>query len=353
VRADTLVAQRLDRAQPALSGDPVVLAGGVTSARTRSPISVAATGLIAFRMNARSQRQLTWFDRSGGRLGSIGEPDENLAEPSLSPDGRRVAAVRSDEDLWLLDGTRAIRFTFDAGGERIPVWSPDGNRIVFRKTIDLYQKRTNGAGETEPLVVSSLLKVPSSWSRDGRFLMYHSIEQTDADLWVVPSMGDRTPLVFLKTPFREAWGAFSPDGRWVAYQSDESGRPEIYVRPFGLSGAASALRPGSGQAEATGVQWQVSTVGGIRPLWRHDGRELYYLNPAGAMMVAPVTAAGSAFETGAPAQLFPTRIVGGGTETQQGRQYDVAPDGRFLINTELDTADAPITLIQNWKPPAR
>jgi Tol biopolymer transport system component len=188
---------------------------------------------------------------------------------------------------------------------------------------------------------------PSSWSRDGRFLLYLSAHpQTKTDLWVVPMVGEHRPSVFLKTPFREAWGAFSPDGRWVAYQSDESGRNEIYVRPSVAPGAASP------PAAEAGGQWQVSTAGGIAPTWRPDGKALYYLNPAGAMMAAPVAVVGNAVEPGAPVVLFPTRIVNGGVDTQNGRQYDVAPDGRFLINTELDNVAAPITLIQNWNPEA-
>ena len=146
--------------------------------------------------------------------------------------------------------------------------------------------------------------------------------------------------MFLKTPFRETTVTFSPDGRWVAYQSNESGRPEIYVRPFvPPSRDASADKPGR--------QWQVSTAGGTHPRWRPDGKELC---PAGAMMAAPIAVTGSTLDSGAPAVLFPTRIYGGGVDTAQGWQYDVAPDGRFLITTMLDSAAAPITLIQNWNP---
>jgi hypothetical protein len=174
--------------------------------------------------------------------------------------------------------------------------------------------------------------------------LYNSNDpQTDNDLWVVPMTGDRTPSVFLKTPFREWVGAFSPDGRWVAYQSNESGRSEIYVRPFVPPGAKGTA------TGAAGGQWQVSTAGGAYPVWRPDGKELYYLDSAGAMMAAPITVTGATFAPGAPAVLFPTRIVGGGEQEQQGRQYDVAPDGRFLINTELDGAAAPITLLMNWQ----
>ena len=178
-------------------------------------------------------------------------------------------------------------------------------------------------------MASDQIKTPSSWSPDGRFLLFHSTDpQTSTDLWVMPMVGDRTrPSVFLKTPFREAYGVFSPDGRWVAYMSNESGRVEIYVRPFVPPGAAGTA------AGAAGGQWQVSTAGGIHPVWRPDGRELYYLNPAGAMMAAPTTVTGATLEPGAPVVLFPTRIFGGGVDGQQGRQYHVAPDGRFLINT--------------------
>ena len=199
----------------------------------------------------------------------------------------------------------------------VPSGRPMAPGSCFARTgpgsSDLYQKLTSGAGAEERLVVSSQQKTPTSWSADGRFLLYHSVDpQTDADLWVVPMVGDRTPSVFLKTPFREWLGAFSPDGRWVAYQSNESGRSEIYVRPFVPPGAAGTA------AGAAGGQWQVSTAGGIYPVWRPDGKELYYLNPAGAMMAAPITVAGSTLEPGAPVVLFPTRIVGGGVDAATG-----------------------------------
>ena len=150
--------------------------------------------------------------------------------------------------------------------------------------------------------------------------------------------------MFLATPFDERNGQFSPDGRWVAYDSNETGRVETYVRPFVPPDATGT------PAAAAGGQRQVSTAGGTMPMWRPDGTELYYLNPAGEMMAAPITVVGDTLEPGAPVVLFPTRIVGGGVERQIGRQYDVAADGRFLINMELDDATAaPITLIQNWR----
>jgi serine/threonine protein kinase/Tol biopolymer transport system component len=356
VRAGTLVAQRLDVAKGALTGEPVTLADGVAvDGRSGIAVSVAATGLVAYRTGGGNQRQLTWMDRSGRVRGTIGDPDGSLSNPRVSPDGR-VAVQRTvlgNEDIWLLDGARTSRFTFDPAAEMRPVWSPDGTRIAFTSRRagagDLYQKLTSGAGAEDRIATSDQLKQAYSWSADGRFLLYNSTDpQTNTDLWVVPMAGDHTPSVFLKTPFREVMGVFSPDGRRVAYGSNESGRQEIYVRPFvPPSRDASADR----SAGAAGGQWQVSTTGGAFPVWRPDGKELYYLNPAGAMMSAPITITGGMVEPGTPVVLFPTHIVGGGVEAQQGRQYDVAPDGRFLINTvPRNATTAPITLLMNWNP---
>jgi Tol biopolymer transport system component len=356
VRTGTLVAQRLDLANAVLTGEPVTLAAGVVTDRGRnqSPVSVAAKGLVAYRTGGgSSQRQLTWFDRSGGARGTVGDLDDTFSNPRVSPDGRRVVVSRTmqgNRDLWLLDGARTSRLTFDPALDDRPIWSPDGMRIVFRSIRgaprgDLYQMLANGAGVEERFFASEQSLTPSSWSLDGRFLMYLSTDpQTNADLWVVPMTGEPTPSVFLKTPFRETYAAFSPDGRWVAYHSNESGRNEVYVRPFVVTGATDNAAVG---------QWQVSTAGGITPMWRPDGKEIYYLNPAGEMMAASITVTGTTLQPGVPVRLFPTRIAGGGVDTQGGRQYDVAPDGRFLINTVVDGGDAaPITLIQNWNPGA-
>ena len=160
--------------------------------------------------------------------------------------------------------------------------------------------------------------------------------------------GDRKPWLFLKTNFDELQAQFSPDGRWVAYMSNESGRQEIYVRPFVEPAAPTANDRAT--ADRAGGQWQVSTEGGIFPRWSPDGKELYYIGPDGQMMSAPVNATGATLEPGAPVALFQTRIFGGGTDNGQGLQYDVARDGRFLINTVIDEAAAPITLLQNWNP---
>jgi Tol biopolymer transport system component len=269
----------------------------------------------------------------------------------VSPDGQRVVVARTlqgNQDLWLLEGSSMSRFTFDAATDDISIWSPDGTRIVFTSTRtgggDLYEKLASGAGSEMRFVASEEVKTPSSWSRDGRFILFHSTDpQTSSDIWVT-AVGDGfgkpndKAAVLLKTPFREVWGAFSPDGHWVAYMSNEFGRPEIYVRPFSAPGAppAEGLR-------------QVSTAGGIHPVWRPDGRELYYIDPVGALVAAPIAVNGSTLVPGTPTVRFSTRILGGGIDAGQGRQYDVAPDGRFLINTVIDDVDSPITLLQHWR----
>ena len=242
--------------------------------------------------------------------------------------------------------------------DRFPLWSPDGSRIVFdsnRKGVrNLYVKPSSGAGSEELLLESPQDKSATDRSADGRFLLYQSVDpQTDWDLWVLPLEGDRKPWLFLKTNFNERQGQFSPDGRWVAYMSNESGRGEIYVRPF-LAPAAAGTTGNRTSADAaydrSSGQWQVSTVGGMWPRWRPDGKELYYIGSNGQMMAAPLTATGTTLEPGTPVALFQTRIYGGGGDFGQSRQYDVTRDGRFLINTVLDAAASPITLLLNWTP---
>jgi dipeptidyl aminopeptidase/acylaminoacyl peptidase len=179
-------------------------------------------------------------------------------------------------------------------------------------------------------------KVVTDWSPDGRFLAY---EQSPGDLWILPLQGDRKPFVFLKTDFQEFEARFSPDGRWVAYQADASERFEVYVRPF--SGTASQ--------PADGGPSQVSSDGGISPQWSADGRELFYVAPDGTLIAVPISVECANLTPGAPVPLFRPRIVNGGTAPYA--EYDVAPDGRFLINTVVDEAVPPITIIQNWKPP--
>ena len=351
VQAGTLVSRRLDLVGRALTSEPVTLADEVgADAISRGGFAVSGTGLVAYRVGGNAARQLTWFDRTGKAVGVAGEPDaSDPAYPELSPDGRRVAmrrAVQGNIGIWLRDLLRGgmTRLTFDAAFESVPVWSQDGARIAFNSNrtgvYNLYAKASNGSGAEAQLVDSRNNTVPQDWSRDGRWLLYHELHPTTGrDLWALDMTSrDLTPRAVANTPAEEVVAAFSPDGRWVAYQTNESGRFEVVVQPFPDAGG----------------KWQVSTAGGVAPRWRADGKELYFLAPDATMMAVPVTAAGPSFEAGTPVPLFPTRIVGGGTVTNNRPQYAIARDGRFLINQPVADANAaPITLILNWNPDAK
>jgi eukaryotic-like serine/threonine-protein kinase len=350
MRSDVLLAQRLDVTKAKLIGDPVTLAEGFDkSSPVRPCFSVSSTGWLAYRTGSTGRRQLTWVDRSGAAVSTVGDPDATYYRPRISPDGNRVAVERADQgnrDIWLLEGNRRSRLPLDNARHTYPVWSPDGKRIAYRSNRsgpgDIYQKTADGSGEEEKLVASDTLKNPTSWSRDGRFLMYFTVDSKNrADLWVLPLSGERKPRVVLNTPIAEAMGEFSPGGEWFAYESEVAGRREVFVRPFGKTG---------GSDSAAG--WQVSTGGGMTPRWRPDGKELYFLDPVGAMMAAPISVTGNSLTLGTPVRLFPTRIVGSGLDPIASGQYDVASNGRFLINTLQESNATPITLIQNWNPDA-
>jgi Tol biopolymer transport system component len=351
VRGGTLLAQQFDFAKKELTGTPLVLADSVATnaGAVASAVSVSNTGLVAYRPGRAGKTQSIWFDRSGKQVGTMGEPNEDgIVLGQLSPDGRREVVgrvVQGNGDVWIIDESRMTRFTFDPALDRYPIWSADGHRIVFDSSRtgqrDLFIKDTNGAGNETLLLQSTEDKSAADWSRDGRFLLYSSVDPKDArDLWILPMDGDRKPFIFLKTPFDERSAKFSPDGRWVAYASNLTGRYEIYVSPFnGTSSASSAGPP-------------VSTQGGVAPRWRHDGKELYYIAPDLKLMAVRINTTGATFEAGNPTTLFATRILGG-ADPNIGTQYDVSADGRFLINTVLGEDNSPITLIQNWNPEAK
>ena len=347
VRQGTLLAQRFDLARRMLSGEPITIADSVAIEPTTGAgaFSTSDVGVMAYRAGRPSVTRLSWFDRSGNALGTIGSPDQaGLSNLRLSPDGRRVAAERTlqnETDLWLLDSTRQTRFTRGSGESmtRLPVWSPDGGRIAFESiesgSVKLSVRPSTGGGIEEVLFESPEPKIPCDWSPDGRFLLYYVPDpKTGTDLWVLP-LGTRAPFVFLKTEQNENWGQFSPDGRWVAYQSTDTGRYEIYVRPF----------------PAAGGQFPISTAGGVYPRWSRDGKELYYIAPDAKMMAVPIRATATMFEAGVPTTLFQTRRVGDGLNViGTSHQYDVSRDGRFLVNVEAESSVPPITLLMNWKP---
>jgi Tol biopolymer transport system component len=359
VNQNILRARRFNPDRRELSGEEFTVANGVSP--FGGSLSASQTGLIGYRTEGMRQTQLMFADRSGQLIGPFGPPGAGvrpnpttsstapLSAPRLSPDGKRAAMFGGEfGDIFLIDQARVNRFTFDTGGDRYPVWSPDGRHIVFDsrrgKSRDLY--RSASPGGEELLLATDQDKTANDYSPDGRFILFQSNDQkTGIDLWVLPLTGKRQPNVFLRTPFNERRAAFSPDGRWVTYLSNESGRYEVYVRPF-VDPDSSAM---SAQAGASTSNWQISTQGGIQPRWSLDGNEVYYVNPEGKLMAVPIKFVGSTLEAGAPVALFSPKIVGVDS-VDAGLQYDVSPDGRFVLNTVNDDP-SPVTVIVNWKPP--
>ncbi len=265
------------------------------------------------------QGSLTWFDRQGKAVGTIGEPGL-YRTLTISPDGKRVAVERTDpqtqnKDIWLIDAASgaSTRFTSDPGWDAFPTWSPDGSRIVFTSNrsgvYDLYRKASSGAGNDELLYQSTEGKGPNSWSPDGKFLIYYSLGQpTHLKLLAVDGPADRKAVPLVDPQFSSVTGRFSPDGRWIAYSSNESGKNEISVRPF-HSATGTAGNPVI-----------VTSGGGRTPLWSEDGKELFYINSDGM-----ATAVDLKSKVTSPLFKVPAGLL----------FWDVAPDGRFLMPVPL------------------
>jgi Tol biopolymer transport system component len=354
LREGTLMAQPFDTNRLELAGSAVPVAPQVGSFLAYGFFSASTNGVLIYRGGAFSRNaQLTWYDRQGKIINTVGEPGSYYSPSSisLSPDGARVALAMApsdllQQDIWLFDFARGVpsRFTLDAARHNAPVWSPNGSRLAFasassRGHIDLYQKASNTVGDAELLFKSDEEKYPTSWSRDGRFLLFSSTNaKTKSDVWVLPdpegASGDRKPFPFLHTGSNEDSATFSPDTHWIAYVSDESGRNEVYVQPFSPPSAAGS--------SAAGVKTTVSKSGGTWPRWSRDGKELFYAGPDGKVMVVAVTTS-PMFRAGVPQDLFiaPLNPVAG----------DVAADGkRFLLAAPVaQSANAPFTVELNWQ----
>jgi Tol biopolymer transport system component len=339
VRDRVLLAQPFDPDRLELSGEPVPLADGVAYEQVyfRGVDAVSENGLLVFmRGTTTSGSRLAWYGRDGKPVGKATDLG-TYEQVALSPEGNRVAFTLADpdsgtKDIWILDLLRGVRsrLTFGASNEFAPTWSPDGTRIVYgvSSLVDNLFVRPAGGGDEQPFLTTKSDKRPTDWSRDGRILIFNHLEATPNNkngVWVWPVVDKADPRPFVDTEFNETDGRLSPDGRWMLYASDESGRYELYVAPF----------PGPGG------KWQVSAAGVITGWWTLGGKEIIYAAPDLTIRSVTVRATGATFEADAPRLLFPEPLMVDGTVTPDGR--------RFLLAVRPETdQNLPVTLVTNW-----
>ncbi|MBI2681664.1 MAG: protein kinase [Acidobacteriales bacterium] len=334
----SLFAQKLDLKRSRLAGSPVLLAENVLSDNRWTAAYAASATMLAFHSGAEGSNQLVWFDRTGKVLEGKGATQVGVFR--LSPDGSKVAVSATDRgnsiDLWILDLAldTKTRFTFLDNAEDDPQWSPDGKTIVYDSTVlgqyDIYSKPADGSEKETLLWKSTSVKYSTSVSRDGKFLAFDNTDPTNenrTDVFVLPLTGDHKAFPFQATKAVEQFGDFSPDGKWMAFTSNEAGRHEIYVAPF----------PG-GQ-----TKYQVSQGGGMFPRWRRDGKELYYVSLDLFITAVDVDSTDRSFSAGNAKKLFRIR------PSRPAYAFDVAADGkRFLVNQLAGANVNPMSLVLNW-----
>ena len=339
-----LVAQPFDPKSLTVGRDAVPIAEVLAySGRWDAFFSVSNNGVLAYEPGSGIElSQLSWFDEHGKTAGSIGKQGD-YQSLALSLDGRRIAVTVTEPgtrhyDLWVDDLSRgtSTRLTFDPMNEWWPIWSPDDSMILYssnaRSAGEMMMKRSSGTGTEERVYSSGAFTVASDWSPDGKTILFHEQGGPGSntwDLWLY-SLQEHKARVLLQTPYIECCGKFSPDGRWVAYQSNEaSGKFQIYVLP--VSGNAG--------------KWMISTDGGTRAQWGRDGKRIYYTSADSKVMAVDVSPRGDEFLAGVPRVLFPLNL-----KSVFGQQYDVAADGkRFLVNSPIQQGEiAPLTVVQNW-----
>jgi Tol biopolymer transport system component/predicted Ser/Thr protein kinase len=337
----TLMAQPFDAGSARTRGDAIPVAEAVDSGTFLGLFSVSRNGILVYSSGGSAgQSQLTWFDRAGKALGTVG-PAGSLNWPVLSPDDKTVAVSRMDpqtkiRDIWLHDLARGSSYRLTShprASSTFPMWSPDGAWVGYYSSADssnkINRKAASGAGEEEVLIDPKPPMRADDWSPDGSYLMGETGRGAGGNLWVMPLSGSAKPYQFLHSEFREIQARISPDSRWVAYVSDRTGREEVYVTSFPTAGS----------------QTQISTTGGRFPTWSRDGRELFYLAPDRSLMAVSVKSAAS-FEAGIAKRLFEVPFANYGANTSR---FDVSRDGRFLMPVELDNGTRQaVSVVVNW-----
>ena len=353
---ERLMAQRFDLNRVQVMGEPILVAeqtADYTSGKPNSPFaafSVSDNGVLAWKVKTEETAgsQLTWIDRSGKRLGTLGET-ASFSGPAFSPDEKHVAISRLDpgakgRSLWVMDmfGGAGLRLTADRSDELNPVWTPDGKSIVFTSTRkgkrDIYRRPADGSGESELLLDSNADKNVEDISPDGRYLIFNSrtSEERGPDLFLLSLTGDRKVTTLAATQFREDHAQFSPDGRRIAYRSEENGSSEVFVKGFSRGGVVTA------------AQWRVSDKGGCQPRWRGDGKELYYLK-GNHVMAADISTVGSGFSAGVPRQLFDVNIE---PEERRNRLVVTRDGQRFLVIVPTEATGGSTAAVRlNWLAP--
>jgi Tol biopolymer transport system component/predicted Ser/Thr protein kinase len=336
-REASLMAQPFDPASGKFTGEPQTLSENVQydAGLWRANLSASKNGMLVYASGAASGTQtLTWLDRTGKPLATVGDPGV-FFDLDLSPDEKKLAvtdANTSAATIFVHDLTSKLktRLTFSGGAHITPIWSPDSKQVAFTANQQTAMAvKTVGSSVPEQTLLSSSTPIyqgVSDWSRDGRYLMYEQGPGVDEQLWVLPLFGDRKPFPYTRLNVQERSGTFSPDGRWVAYMSNETGKPEVYVSPFPW----------------TGARWQISNGGGSSPRWRPDGKELYYFDFSGIAAVS-VDGAGSSFQVGAVKPLFHIAL------RALSREYAATRDGQKIIAiTPSEGTSQSLTLVQNW-----
>ena len=342
VRQGALQAYSFDPAAAVVRGEPTIIAQGFAGASALGGFATSDTGVLAYRAGTAQRRQLTWVDRRGAVQRAIGEPQSDfIAAPELSADEQSVAVFlqrTGDNDIWVIELARnlAHRITDGQPADAHPLWDPDGGHVVF------YSRRFGGGGparqalhggKAEPLFARGESGMPMSWTYDRQHLLLRrGGAGTGSDLVAVTTSGPWREVIVTQSPYDEPEGQFSPDAKWVAMVSTESGRPEVWVQSFPDARA----------------RVQVSTSGGTQVRWSRDGREIFYVAPDGKMMAVSIAFSGGSPQVAAPVALFQTHLATGTNVLGNKPQYAVARDGRFLLNTAIESGSSPVVVTVNW-----